>query len=353
MSIRQRDGYWWVDIRSPSGKRIRQTTGTKDEKAAQEYHDRVKAELWRLERMGEQLQHSFDSAAKRMLDASEGQADYKTKIRHVIYWRKALGGATPVSSLTSEAIFDAAPTHAIFAKRGAVKLEAATRNRYLSTIRRILALCVEWKWLAAAPLLRPLAEPAVRVRWITRPQANALIEAIPKDWLKDACAFALATGMRAGEILTLRFDQVDLPRRLAWVSAVDAKSGRARAVPLNDEAVVIVERRKRTHPSLVFTRNGKPQRQIDPKMFDRACARAGIEDLHFHDLRHTWASWHVQAGTPLFVLKELGGWETLEMVKKYAHLNPEHLAAYAGAVTFWAQPAPEAKTPPARVALSA
>ncbi len=313
----------------------------------------MKSELWRLERMGEQLQYTFDSAAKRMLDASEGQADYDTKVRHVIYWRKALGGKTPISSLTTEIIFDALPTHATFAQRGAVKLSPATRNRYLSTIRRILALCVEWQWVGAAPLLRPLGEPAVRVRWITRPQANALIGAIRKEWLKDACAFALATGMRAGEILTLRFDQIDVGRSLAWISAVDAKSGRARAVPLNDEAVAIVQRRAGTHPTLAFTRNGNPQAQIDPKMFGRACARVGIEDLHFHDLRHTWASWHVQAGTPLFVLKELGGWETLEMVKKYAHLNPEHLAAYAGAVTFWSQPAQEVKMPPGMVALTA
>jgi len=71
--------------------------------------------------------------------------------------------------------------------------------------------------------------------------------------------------------------------------------------------------------------------------------------LRFHDLRHPWASWHVQAGTPLFVLTELGGWETLEMVKKYAHLNAGHLAEYANNVTL----APEAKTPPCRVALSA
>jgi site-specific recombinase XerD len=56
-----------------------------------------------------------------------------------------------------------------------------------------------------------------------------------------------------------------------------------------------------------------------------------MEDFHWHDLRHTWASWHVQRGTPLQVLKELGGWETLEMVQRYAHLSADHLAR-------WVQP---------------
>ena len=71
---------------------------------------------------------------------------------------------------------------------------------------------------------------------------------------------------------------------------------------------------------------------IDREDFKRALQRAGISDFRFHDLRHTWASWHVQSGTPLMVLKELGGWETIEMVQKYAHLNAGHLLQYANHV---------------------
>ena len=64
-------------------------------------------------------------------------------------------------------------------------------------------------------------------------------------------------------------------------------------------------------------------------MVRRRLKRAGIEDFRWHDLRHTWASWHVQNGTPLFALQELGGWESPEMVRRYAHLSAEHLAPYA------------------------
>ena len=61
----------------------------------------------------------------------------------------------------------------------------------------------------------------------------------------------------------------------------------------------------------------------------RPC-RSGIENFRWHDLRHTWSSWHVQDGTPLHVLQELGGWETPAMVRRYAHLAVTHLAPYAG-----------------------
>lgn len=60
-----------------------------------------------------------------------------------------------------------------------------------------------------------------------------------------------------------------------------------------------------------------------------ACRRAGIEDFRFHDLRHTWASWVIQAGVPLSVLQEMGGWESIEMVRRYAHLAPNHLTGHA------------------------
>src|SRR5690606_28568916 len=122
--------------------------------------------------------------------------------------------------------------------------------------------------------------------------AVALISACPRPWLADAVTFALATGMRAGEILSLRWTDVDLSRSVAWVTADKAKSGKARAVPLSGEAVAVIRRRIGTHLELVFTRNGKPQKQVDPKMFKRACKKAGISSFHFHDLRHTWASWH-------------------------------------------------------------
>lgn len=69
-------------------------------------------------------------------------------------------------------------------------------------------------------------------------------------------------------------------------------------------------------------------RQTGSTAWENACARAGLKEFRWHDLRHTWASWHIQDGTPLHVLQELGGWESVEMVQKYAHLSVDHLAGF-------------------------
>ncbi|EPF0602478.1 TPA: site-specific integrase [Yersinia enterocolitica] len=65
------------------------------------------------------------------------------------------------------------------------------------------------------------------------------------------------------------------------------------------------------------------------KAWKAGLKRAGIDNFRFHDLRHTWASWLVQSGVPLFALQEMGGWESIEMVRKYAHLSPIHLTQHA------------------------
>jgi integrase len=83
------------------------------------------------------------------------------------------------------------------------------------------------------------------------------------------------------------------------------------------------------HATHVFSYRGVPITQVSTKAWYAALDRAGIKEFRWHDLRHTWASWHVQQGTPLFALQELGGWESAEMVRRYAHLAADHLVPYA------------------------
>jgi integrase len=84
------------------------------------------------------------------------------------------------------------------------------------------------------------------------------------------------------------------------------------------------------HPTQVFTFRGAPIANVNTKAWKGALRRAGIEDFRWHDLRHTFATWHRQAGTPTHELQRLGGWKTGAMVERYAHVAPEALQSAAG-----------------------
>ena len=203
-------------------------------------------------------------------------------------------------------------------------------------------------------------KPKGRVRWITHAEAHKLIEACAPH-LRPLVAFLFYTGARCGEALWLDWRNVDLQR--GDVQFLDTKNGRDRGVPLHPDIVAILANlphregevfRKPGHkitkwlPSgsnsgeLIETVEytlGEPYAPLDPdderdvsagsrikKGFKAACDRAGITDFHPHDCRHTWATWHYRQNRDLNRLKELGGWSSLEMVLRYAHLNVEDAA---------------------------
>ncbi|WP_080466958.1 tyrosine-type recombinase/integrase [Burkholderia cenocepacia] len=339
MAIRKRkeSDVWYLDIRKPGGGRIRQTTGTTDRKEAQELHDKVKHELWRSAKLGERPRRTFDEMAVRFLQKHAGTTDYRNKLLHIGYWRTVFAGRR-IDSITADDIYDNLPTVNRRAKT-ARTIAVSTQNLYLATLRGMFNTAVyEWEWLDKAPRLQEKPKGPKRIRWITREEAHALLEGIQADWLRDVATFALATGLRRANVLGLEWSQVDLVNRRAWIHPDQAKARKPIGVPLNDEAVATIRRQLGKHDTHVFVRRGKVVQAWNNEQWQRACARAGIRNFRFHDLRHTWASWHVQAGTPLNRLMEMGGWSKYEMVLRYAHLAPDHLAAHAAAVTIWAQP---------------
>ncbi|EGT5207343.1 site-specific integrase [Cronobacter sakazakii] len=97
----------------------------------------------------------------------------------------------------------------------------------------------------------------------------------------------------------------------------------------NHHKWVFVHTKAGNRPDGTVTDQVRKMRVDDQRAWNSACRRAGIEDFRFHDLRHTWASWLIQAGVPLSVLQEMGGWESIEMVRRYAHLAPNHLTEHA------------------------
>jgi len=325
MSLYKRGDTWWLCFTAPNGERIRRSTGTADKQEAQEYHDHLKVELWRVHKLGEKPRRTWQEATVQWVREKDHKAKLNEDIAKLKWIDPFLGGKY-LDEIDRELV----------SKIGeAKKAEASpsTSNRYLALVRAILRIARdEWEWLDHVPKVKMYPEPKKRVRWITHEEAVRLIKELPLH-LADLAAFTLATGLRQRNATYLRWDQVDMARGMAWIHADESKSGRAITVPLNGDALTVLNRVKGTHPVYAFTYAGKPVARTTTKAWYAACERAEIENFRWHDLRHTWASWHVQAGTGLQELMELGGWSCMEMVLRYAHLGGEHLKRAADRIS--------------------
>lgn len=176
---------------------------------------------------------------------------------------------------------------------------------------------------------------------MTHEEARRLISEM-SDHFKPVVLFALATGLRRSNILDLEWSQLDIQRKIAWIHSEDAKNGRAIGAALNDTACKVLRGQIGKHNRWVFvpmSSSVKPNGKLTPeirkmrvdgnKAWKAGLKRAGIDNFRFHDLRHTWASWLVQSGVPISALQEMGDWESIEMVRRYAHLSPIHLTQHA------------------------
>jgi integrase len=205
----------------------------------------------------------------------------------------------------------------------------STANRYLALIRSILIRARdEWEWCDKVPKVKLYKEPTGRVRFITPDQVKVLLGELPPHQ-RDIVLFALQTGLRQSNVLSLEWANINLDTSHMWVRADDSKNGEHIAVPLSSQAMEVLYRQINKHPVRVFTYKGKPIATANTRAWRAALKRAGIENFRWHDLRHTWASWHRMSGTPTHELKQLGGWKSSAMVERYAHLASDHLSAAA------------------------
>lgn len=322
MSIVKREKTWYVRFTAPDGNRVFVSARTQDRTQAQEYHDRLKAEHWRVQQVGARPRYTWNEAVIRWLKES-------THKRSLNGDRANFRWLDPHLRDVELAEINPARITAIAQAKHSEGVSNASVNRVLALLRAVLRRAAgPWDWIDRAPSVRLLSEPKRRVRWLTREQLTALMSELPPH-LAAMATFALATGLRESNITALEWSQIDLERRVAWIHPDQAKARKAIAVPLNAEAVLVLRRQLGQHTRWVFTYQGNCVTRANNHAWRKALKRAGIADFRWHDLRHTWASWHVQNGTPLHALQEMGGWASYEMVRRYAHLSAEHLADYA------------------------
>lgn len=327
----KRNNTWWVRFTTPNGTRIRRSAKTSDKIAAQEFHDTLKAQVWRTVTLQEKQKHSWKEAVVRWLQETSHKKSHEDDKLHLRWVDQH------AHDMMLEAVNRDFVDH-ITSKRLDDGVSNATVNRMLEVVRAILRRSErEWEWLEKAPFIRMLPESKRRIRWITREEAQRLLMFLPEH-LKATVRFSLATGLRKSNVTNLQWSQLDLVRGVAWIHADQAKAGRSLHVPLSNEARDVIKSQIGKHELYVFTYRGNPIKEVNTKAFKKALARAGITNFRWHDLRHTWASWHIQQGTPIAVLQELGGWESSEMVRRYAHLGNEHTFQYANQLSLEVTP---------------
>jgi len=243
-------------------------------------------------------------------------------------------------------------------------IKPATVNRDLSRVRGALSRAVDWGMLASHPLRTVKQAKGAddsRVRYLSQEEEAALRAALTEReatrrrqresgnrWLEERGAaarpvwpaagftdhllpmtiLALNTGMRRGELLGLTWADVNLQACTLKISAGNAKSRKARHLPLNAEALDVLQRwrAQRAGTGLVFPSAGGGRLGSIKRAWEALCESAGLRDFRFHDLRHTFASRLVMAGVDLNTVRELLGHADIRMTLRYAHLAPQKLA---------------------------
>jgi integrase len=307
----------WIMRGTVRGIRIEESTGVSDKRIAEEIRAKRESEILAQSIYGRRAVATFAQAALSYLENGGNKRFLAPIISHF--------GNTPLAQIDQDAI-----------DHGARKLypqaSDSTRIRQFYTpVCAVLRHAAKRGWCAMIILDRP-APPPGRVRWLTPEEAERLIAACG-DHLRPLMTFLLFTGARIGEALWLDWRDVDLTR--SHVMFTKTKNGEARGVPLHPRVLALLANLphrdgtvfRRPDGFSYAQRSGEPRGASDGirKAFSGACKRAGITDFSAHDCRHTWATWHYAANRDLGALQKLGGWKTIAMVMRYAHVNVDEL----------------------------
>jgi integrase len=216
-------------------------------------------------------------------------------------------------------------------------LKDTTCNRTLSTVKHMFSKAVEWEMVEEETLKKirkvKLPKEVGRLRYLSAKEAQTLVSVCDLH-LQPVVITALHTGMRKGEILKLKWDNVDMQH--GFILLDKTKNGERREVPINNTLRATFNKLPRRFVEKEGEKELVPYLFHDPvtlkpydsvkRSFKTAVKNAGITDFHFHDLRHTFASLAMMSGKiDIATLSKILGHKTLKMTMKYAHLAPAHL----------------------------
>lgn len=329
-------GIWYVYFVGEDGKTKRNSTRCKYKTDALkflqtfkvgEHKKRAELKIVLLQKFNTDfLQFAEDNFSEKTTDV------YTSSLNKLL----SIIGNIPITSITPQH-FD---TYKVARLKTVLKhdkdktLSPNTVNIELRTIRASFNTAIRWGILQSNPFSKQklCVVPESSPIFFSKADFQTLIDAIKEKWLKEIVVFATLTGLRRGEIVNLHWSDIDLQRKTITVQSsptFKTKNGKKRIVPINETAVYILKSKaNKTVSELVFTLNDKPifaeWLSAKFKWYVYDC-KFREDRLHFHSLRHTFASWLVQDGVSIYAVKELLGHSDVKTTQVYSHLQPEQM----------------------------
>ncbi|HYH21723.1 MAG TPA: site-specific integrase [Azospirillum sp.] len=320
-SIYKRGRFYWVKFQI-NGKRVQQSAKTASKAEALKFLAKLQEEFRKLDPNGNP-RHTVREAMERFMiehvptlkPTTAAGYRYTVRLLHPHF-----------AALFLDEVNRARLAEYVSARKRE-RVKPATIRRNLACLSSILSQAVNWDWLPYNPVRafdkRTVRESKARIRYLTPEEYERLLKAAA-DYLRPMITLAVHTGMRADELLSLEWRQVNLRRR--EITLEKTKTDLPRVIPLNDTAMGLLTSLPRhlVSPYVFHKADGDRYGRIVAG-FRNAVQRARIKDFRFHDLRHTYASWAVQNGMDLYRLSRILGHTTMAMTARYAHLQTDDL----------------------------
>jgi len=258
------------------------------------------------------------------------EADIEQKLD---WWKKQLGYCT-LADISKSLIIEKRDLLASIPKKNGEARTPATVNRFMTALSHAFTIAIkEWEWMEDHPMrkISKLKEPRGRVRYLSDDERNRLLDACQQSrspHLYLIVVIALSTGARQGEILGLKWQDVDRERRV--ITLHHTKNGERRVLPISNHVLPLLQAHyeaRSKHSDYVFP-SPRHNRPLNVRIaWESVITKAKIEDFRFHDLRHSAASYLAMGGATTSEIAEVLGHKTLAMVKRYSHLSEAHTAS--------------------------